>query len=60
MCKYDYLCRTVDAQNEIIRKQSSIINELFHLVAEDTPLETLDPIINAMNSVSQLEYDLNS
>lgn len=56
----DWMRYVVDTQNEIIRKQSAIIDELFGLVSENTSIDKLEPVINMIQAVSIKEYELNS
>jgi hypothetical protein len=47
------LLQTQENQNEIIRKQSAIIDELFVLVANYATMEELEPLLNSMESVAK-------
>ena len=47
------LLQTQESQNEIIRKQSAIIDELFVLVANYATMEELEPLLNSMESVAK-------
>ena len=47
------LLQTQESQNEIIRKQSTIIDELFVLVANYATMEELEPLLNSMESVAK-------
>lgn len=47
------LLQTQESQNEIIRKQSAIIDELFALVTNYATMEELEPLLNSMESVAK-------
>ena len=47
------LLQTQESQNEIIRKQSAFIDELFVLVANYATMEELEPLLNSMESVAK-------
>ncbi len=47
------LLQTQESQNEIIRKQSAIIDELFVMVANYATMEELEPLLNSMESVAK-------
>lgn len=56
----DDLVGIVDLQNEIIRIQSNVIDELFRLLSQHVTLEELDslPVIAEINLAAQIRAEI--
>lgn len=53
------LLEIIDSQNEIIKMENSVINELFHILLQYVNIKDLDNIIDDISVIHEKSKDLS-
>lgn len=53
------LLEIIDSQNEIIKMENSVINELFHILLQYVNIKDLDNIIEDISVIHEKSKDLS-